>query len=475
MGKYDNYIGRVLADRYEIINVVGSGGSAAVFGVYDIKEDRTVAVKMLRSDCENNEEAVKRFEQEAELLSRFSHPGIVKIHEKYLNGFPKFFVMEYVEGITLKKHILSHGAMTKEEIFYFLKPILSALGEVHKHGIVHSDIKPQNVVVLSDGTIRLMDFGISTSKDSSCVESPDHPDVAVGTVHYVSPEQAEAKPFDSRSDLYSLGVMTYEMATGILPFFGDKASNIAAMHVNELPIAPSVVNPSVDIDVEEIILRAMEKAPEERYQSTDEMLEAIDRIENPPPESNDPIPFKERLKNYFLNFSILSGIVGALCALLITVVVGLGVLSVAVLDERNQHGHIKVPDLDGVVYADIDKLGLDENYYEIVAVYKEDGANRGKIISQTPNADEVIKLKEGERCKIKVTVGKQKTPKTVPNVTAMTSKEAEALLLSYGYSVVHITVSDDFMPTGRVISTIPAAGEASTKEITVLTSSGYFG
>ena len=223
MGKYDNYIGRVYADRYEIISVVGTGGSAVVFGVYDSKENRTVAMKMLRSDCENNEESVRRFKQEAELLSLFSHPGIVKIYEKYLEEFPMYFIMEYVEGITLKKHILSHGAMTQEEIFYFLKPILSALGEIHSKGVVHSDIKPQNIVVLSDGSVRIMDFGISKSFPDDFQEekkeTEDSTDMAVGTVHYVSPEQAEAKKLDGRSDLYSLGVVTYEMATGILPFF----------------------------------------------------------------------------------------------------------------------------------------------------------------------------------------------------------------------------------------------------------------
>lgn len=474
MGKYDNYIGRVLADRYEIINVIGSGGSSGVFGVYDIKEDRTVAIKMLRSDSENNEDAVKRFEQEAELLSRFSHPGIVKIYDKYFDGFPKFFVMEYVEGITLKKHILSNGAMSKEEMFYFLKPILSALGEVHKQGIVHSDIKPQNVVVLSDGSIRLMDFGISTSQFSSCVASDEQPGVAVGTVHYVSPEQAEAKPLDARSDIYSLGVMMYEMATGILPFFGDKASNIALMHVNELPIAPSVVNPNVDSDVEEIILRSMEKLPEDRYQTAEEILEAIDRIENPIPKSKEPIPFKEKVKDYFLNFSIPSGIVGALCALLVTVVVGLGILSVTVIEERKAPKHVKVPHLDGIVFADIDSLGLDENYYEITVVYREDNKNRGKIISQFPSADEVIKLNEGEKCKIEVTVGQEPMPATVPNVTAMTYEDAKALLSSYGYGVTQTYATDDFMPEGRVISTIPASGETSAKEITVITSSGCF-
>ena len=240
MGKYDNYIGRVYADRYEIISVVGTGGSAVVFGVYDSKEDRTVAMKMLKKEYENNEEAVSRFIREAEVLSLFSHPEIVKIYDKYLDEFPKYFIMEYVEGITLKTHILSNGAMSKEEIFYFLKPILSALGEIHKKGVVHSDVKPQNIVVLADGSVRIMDFGISKSFthliDEDGKENKNGNDMAIGTVHYVSPEQAEAKSLDGRSDLYSLGVVTYEMATGILPFLAKSPLKLPQCTSTSFPL-----------------------------------------------------------------------------------------------------------------------------------------------------------------------------------------------------------------------------------------------
>ena len=481
MGKYDNYIGRIFDDRYEIISVIGTGGSAIVFGVYDSLEDRTVAMKMLRPDCENNEESVKRFEQEAELLSRFSHPGIVKIYDKYLEEFPKYFIMEYVEGITLKKHILSHSAMTKEEIFYFLKPILSALGEVHSKGVVHSDIKPQNIVVLADGSIRLMDFGISKSlpshvkdaEDAETEENGEGSDVAVGTVHYVSPEQAEAKKLDGRSDLYSLGVVMYEMATGILPFFGDKASKIALMHVNELPIAPMIVNPSVSEDVEEIILRALEKHPEERYQSAKEMLADIDKAENPPPESNEPIPFGERVKEFFLTFNIPSGIMGGLCALLVCIVLGLGILSVNILDERSAHTHVKVPALVGELAEDIEYLGLDQNVYDIEIVYKKTNKNAGRVITQTPKGGKVVELDADGKCKITVTVAEHPTPDSVPNVMAIDAAEAEEILKSYGYEVEVVTAPHAFIPEGKVIQTMPAAGESSQDRITVFKSSGY--
>ena len=480
MGKYDNYIGRVFDDRYEIISVIGTGGSAIVFGVYDSQENRTVAMKMLRPDCENNEESVKRFEQEAELLSRFSHPGIVKIYDKYLEDFPKYFIMEYVESITLKNHILSQGAMTQEEIFYFLKLILSALGEVHKKGIVHSDIKPQNILVLADGSIRLMDFGISKSfpgnvRDVSedFEESGENTDTAVGTVHYVSPEQAEAKKLDGRSDLYSLGVVVYEMATGILPFFGDKPSKIAAMHVNELPIAPSVVNPAVPEALEEIILRALEKFPDERYQTAEEMLVDIEKAENPPPESNEPIPFKEKVKEFFLTFNIPSGIMGALCALLVCIVVGLGALSLNILDERNTHAHIRVPILTGREVSQIENMALDEDIYEIEIVYKKNNRRSGQVMAQSPKGGKIVKLDENGKCKIEITVARYKMPDTIPNVTAIDAAEAEALLISYGYTVDVVTAPHSFIPEGKVICTKPAVGEKSESNIMIFKSSGY--
>lgn len=477
MGKYDNYIGRVYADRYEIISVVGSGGSAVVFGVYDSKEDRTVAMKMLKGGYENNEEAVKRFVQEAEVLSLFSHPGIVKIYDKYLDEFPKYFIMEYVEGITLKKHILSHGAMTKEEVFYFLKPLLSALGEIHKKGVVHSDIKPQNIVVLSDGSVRIMDFGISKNftrlTDAEDKENKSGNDMAIGTVHYVSPEQAEAKNLDSRSDLYSLGVVTYEMATGILPFFGDKPSKIAAMHVNDLPIAPTIVNPAVTEEVEEIILRAMEKLPKDRYQTAEEMLADIKKAENPPSQSNDPIPLKERIKDYFLNFNIPSGIMGGLCAFLVCLVIGLGVLSVNILDERNIHNHIRVPSLTGSYYSQLEYAGLDSDFYQIEVIYKKNDKRSGQIIDQSPKGNKIVTLDEDGKCKITITVAEFPTPNTVPNVMAIDAKEAEEILKSYGYEVDTVTAPHAFIPEGKVIYTIPAADDASSEKIIIFKSSGY--
>ena len=475
--KHDNNIGRVFGDRYEIINVVGSGGSSVVYGVYDSVEDRTVAMKMLSPEYESNHEAVKRFEQEVEILSLFSHPGIVKIYDKCLDGSPKYFIMEYVEGITLKKHILSKGALPKKEIFDIVKPTLSALAQVHSKGIVHSDIKPHNVVVLADGSIRLMDFGISKPLPKRIIDLEDGEEpasVAIGTVHYVSPEQAEAKPLDGRSDIYSFGVMMYEMATGTLPFLGyEKASEIASKHINEIPPAPSHANPSVAPEIEYIILKAMEKRVEDRYQTAEEMLDAIYELENPSPESTEPLPLKEKIINYLREFSIPSGVVGGLCALLVSVVMALGLLSIAVMNERNLHQHIRVPELEGVAYSELDSLGLDTRYYDITAVYTDNAASGGKIVSQTPAGGSKVKLKNGEKCEITVKVAYLPLPKVMPNVIAMDEKKAVSLLESYDCEVTVESATHEYIEKGRVFATLPFANTESSKKVTLFVSDGY--
>lgn len=473
MAKQDRNLGRVFGGRYEIINVVGSGGSSMVYGVYDTKEDRTVAMKMLLPEYNDNAEAVRRFEHEADLLSLFSHDSIVKLYDKQLDSFPKYFIMEYVEGITLKKHILSKGALPQKEIFGFIKPVLSALGQVHSKGIVHSDIKPHNVVVLGDGTVRLMDFGISKALPKKIIDIEEEGDVetegAIGTVHYVSPEQAEAKPLDGRSDIYSLGVMMYEMATGTLPFLGyEKANEIAAKHVNELPPAPSYANPRISDELEFMILKAMEKLPENRYQTAREMLEAIEKIENPIPETAEELTKKQKIIKYIKNFSIPSAIIGGLCALLVAVVLSLSILSAAILGERNLHKYVRVPELEGRVYSQLDLLGLDERVYDIAAEYVNNDEMGGKVLSQKPAGGKTVKLKKGEKCEIKLKVAYLPTPEKLPNVIAMHEDEAISLLEGYGYKVSTEKAEHEYVQKGRVFDVTQNG-----KEVTLLISDGY--
>lgn len=258
MTQYESYLGRVLSERYTLVSIIGEGESSVVFGAFDGKTGQTVALKMLAPDRAGDTEATRRFLSEVEVLSLFDHPNIVKLLDTSLEGDLKFFVMEYIEGITLKKHITTKGTLGEEEILFLSRPILSALGEVHDKGVIHSDIKPQNVVLLRSGEIKLMDFGISRRLSS---QNPEPSEITMGTVQYVSPEQAEGKPLSHLSDIYSFGVMLYEMATGTLPFDDTDSGRIAAMHVASAPIPPALLLPSISGHLSRVILHAMEKDP----------------------------------------------------------------------------------------------------------------------------------------------------------------------------------------------------------------------
>lgn len=472
----NQYTGKILENRYEIINRVGSGGSAVVYGAYDSIEERTVAIKMLRREFENDEEEVARFEQEAALLSLFDHDGIVKVYDTHITGSPKYFIMEYIEGITLKNHILQKGALDESEVYLISKQILSALAEVHSKGIVHSDVKPHNVVILPNGVIKLMDFGISkTQKDVRTPQNEEETsDMAVGTVQYVSPEQAEGKHLDKRSDLYSMGVLMYEMATGIPPYFDDTPARIAAMHINNTPVLPSDVNPSINKELDFVILQGMEKSIEDRFQSAEEMLDAVRKAEDPYLFDDEPKTLVEKIKDFFYNFSIVSGITGALCALLVATVLALGVLAIAIKGESETHEHIKAPSLKGEFFTGVDGLGIDLDYYEITVKYKENRKNAGEIIAQSPKSGKVELLKKGEKMPITITVAYLPLTAEMPNVIALTGDYAKILLLRYNCTVNEVYVPHAFFEKGRVFATLPMQGEESSNTVTLYVSDGYY-
>lgn len=472
----NQYTGKILENRYEIINRIGSGGSAVVYGAYDSIEERTVAIKMLRPEFENDEEEVARFEQEAGLLSLFNHDGIVRVYDTHITGTPKYFIMEYIEGITLKNHILQKGALNESEVYLISKQILSALAEVHSKGIVHSDIKPHNVVILPNGVIKLMDFGISkTQKDVRTPQNEDETsDMAVGTVQYVSPEQAEGRRLDKRSDLYSMGVLMYEMATGIPPYFDDTPARIAAMHINNTPILPSDVNPSINKELDFVILQGMERSIEDRYQSAEEMLDAVIKAENPNLFEDEPKTLTEKIKDFFYNFSIVSGITGALCALLVATVLTLGVLTIAIKGETETHEHIKAPDLQGDFFTGVDDLGIDLDYYDVTVKYKESRKNAGEIIAQSPKSGKVKLLKKGEKMPITITVAYLPLTSEMPNVVALTVTDARILLGRYNCNVNEIRVPHAFFEEGRVFATLPRQNEEASKTVALYVSDGYY-
>ena len=274
MTQYDPFIGQTFEGRYTIVNVIGIGGMATVYGAYDQVTGRSVAIKMMSKKHEHNARQIKLFANESTALSLLSHPNIVQVYNTAITHSTKYIIMEYVEGITLKKHIDHRGALPEREVLYYATQILSALDYIHSKNIVHCDIKPQNIILLQNGSIKVADFGIARL-DAMLDRSKEKSVVALGTVYYVSPEQAQGKAPRAESDLYSLGVMLYEAMTNRLPFYHENATEVAKMQISKEPTPPSVFRPDISVGLEQIILRAMEKNTKKRYASAMEMLTDI--------------------------------------------------------------------------------------------------------------------------------------------------------------------------------------------------------
>ncbi len=265
----DNYVGKRLDGRYEIHEVIGVGGMAVVYKAFDSIDRKVVAVKILKEEYLTDEDFKRRFKNESKAIAVLSHPNIVKVLDVSFGDRLQYIVMEYVEGITLKEYIEQQGVVRTREALYFVMQILRALQHAHDKGIVHRDIKPQNIMLIENGSIKVTDFGIATfSRD----ETKTMTNAAIGSVHYISPEQAKGSVTDAKSDIYSVGVVLYEMVTGSLPFQSDNAVSVAVMQVQKQPKSPREINPDIPVGLEQIIMRAMQKNPVERYQSAAEML-----------------------------------------------------------------------------------------------------------------------------------------------------------------------------------------------------------
>ena len=275
----DKNIGKKLDGRYEITELIGEGGMADVYRATDVVDNKTVAVKILKKEFAENEEFLRRFRNESKAIAVLSHPNIVKIFDVGFSERIQFIVMEYIDGITLNEYMEQQGQLGWKDAVHFILQILRALQHAHSKGIVHRDIKPQNIMMLRDGTIKVMDFGIAKFARE---DGKTGTDKAIGTVHYISPEQARGAATDAKSDIYSVGVMLYEMLTGKKPFDTDNPVSIAVMHMQAKVPLPSTVRPDIQIGLEEIILKAMEKDPANRYQSARDMMDDLQTFkENP--------------------------------------------------------------------------------------------------------------------------------------------------------------------------------------------------
>lgn len=271
----DKYTGKKLDGRYEIHELIGVGGMANVYRCYDTIDDREVAIKILKEEFLDNAEFIRRFKNESKSIAVLSHPNIVKVYDVSFGDVIQYIVMEYIDGITLKEYIALQGIIKWREALHLTTQILRALQHAHEKGIVHRDIKPQNIMLLQDGTIKVTDFGIARNFNSATRTMTEQ---AIGSVHYIAPEQAKGGNTDGKTDIYSIGVMMYEMLTGTLPFVADNAVSVALMQLQSTPKPPCAINPDIPGGLQEITLHAMEKNPKQRYESAQAMLNDIERF-----------------------------------------------------------------------------------------------------------------------------------------------------------------------------------------------------
>jgi serine/threonine-protein kinase len=275
----DNYVGKRLDNRYEVQEIIGVGGMSVVYKAYDNVDDRIVAIKVLKEEFLNNDEFKRRFKNESKAIALLSHPNIVKVYDVNFGEKLQYIVMEYIDGITLKEYINKQGAITWNDALFFMTQILRAVQHAHDKGIVHRDIKPQNIILLSTGNIKVTDFGIARFSRSDTKTLTEQ---AIGSVHYIAPEQAKGEFTDEKADIYSLGVVLYEMLAGTVPFEADSAVSVALMQLQADAKKLTDINPDIPIGLEQICVHAMQKNPIDRYQTATEMLLDIeDVIKNP--------------------------------------------------------------------------------------------------------------------------------------------------------------------------------------------------
>ncbi len=483
MDTASKYVGKIIDRRYEIKRIIGIGGMAVVFEAADIVMNRTVAVKMLKEELSDDEEAVKRFINESKAVSMLSHPNIVKIFDVSVKARLKYIVMERVEGITLKSYMQKKGALSREEAISYSEQVLRALEHAHSKGIVHRDIKPQNIMLLKNGRVKVTDFGIAVLPS----EERNPGGKAIGTVYYISPEQASGKETDTRSDLYSLGILMYEMTTGTLPFNAETPVSVALMQVREQPKPPSEICPDIPKGLEQIILGAMEKNPDRRFQTATQMLKYIDKIHLNPDyifktrgagvqesaalhaandmkkQQNKKKPKKKR-KDSSSMFPIILGVAVAFALVLIT-----GAVTVLDMVLKSEHANaaesIKVPNVVGENYSQ-ESIGelLDPAIYKIeVNMVYDAEIPAGTIMKQEPSADSARKVvRNKNKCTITLTVSCGASLVSVPDLVNYNYKSAQLLAENkekYNFKVEFQETTSDAYKYGLVVKTDPAAGE----------------
>ena len=486
----DNYVGKRLDGRYEVQEIIGVGGMSVVYKAYDNVDDRIVAIKILKEEFLNNEEFKRRFKNESKAIALLSHPNIVKVYDVNFGEKLQYIVMEYIDGITLKEYINKQGAITWNDALFFMTQILRAVQHAHDKGIVHRDIKPQNIILLKNGNIKVTDFGIARFSRS---ETRTLTEQAIGSVHYIAPEQAKGEYTDEKADIYSLGVVLYEMLAGSVPFEADSAVSVALMQLQADAKKLTDINPDIPLGLEQICIHAMQKDPMDRYQTATEMLLDIEEIiKDPKATFNyvskvDTNPTIIVNKNEVLsreeqhNDEIREHVDATeakehkkkvITAVTIGIIVLVAAIVLLVMGFTNgfSKSTTKLENFVGTSY--------DETYdaysstYEIVAEYEKTSEyTPGTVISQDPVAGS--KVLQGT--KVKLTVAASEQDITVPNVYNYDEDRAkQALEMSGLKHTKTVSVSSENVDDGKVVYTEPKANTvvSADQEITIYISSG---
>lgn len=467
----DKYIGRILDGRYEILERIGSGGMSVVYKALCHRLNRYDAIKILRDDLSADGESRERFQAESQAIAMLSHPNIVSVYDVGHLDDMEYIVMELVDGITLKQYMQKKGALSWKETLHFSIQIAKALAHAHEKGIIHRDIKPQNIMLLKDGTIKVADFGIAELQSSLSGSS----DQAVGSVHYMAPEQAKGAVADARSDIYSLGVVMYEMLTGALPYTGDTPEEIAIKHINGNPVSPHELAEDVPVKLEEITLRAMSSDLQSRYQSADEMLADLEEFRKDQAAAEarltiapDVAPIRERggmpreqykqRKKRSRKVTILSGVFGVLL-----LIIGLFAFlwSFWLKGLFTEGEQIKVPNFVGQNCEDVMNDQQYKGIYNFtVKIQIDQDHEQNTILGQSPEAGKEMSLVD-EGINVELTISSGYTSVQIPDIPSgrYTEAEATAILEESGFKVAEEQIASDTIKEGYVVSTSPASGE----------------
>ncbi|MBE7008159.1 MAG: Stk1 family PASTA domain-containing Ser/Thr kinase [Ruminococcaceae bacterium] len=486
----DNMIGKLLDNRYELLEVIGTGGMAMVYKAQDHRLNRSVAVKILKSDLAEDADFRRRFRDESQAVAMLSHPNIVSVYD-VSRGETEYIVMELIDGITLKQYMERRGKLNWREALHFITQIMRGLSHAHSRGIIHRDIKPQNVMILRDGSVKIADFGIArleSAKQQTMTQQ------ALGSVHYISPEQAKGDRTDARSDIYSAGVVLYEMLTNRLPFEGDSAVSVAIQHLSSVPLTPCEIDPTVPKALEKICMKAMASDINKRYPTAEAMIADLEEFRKNPDTSLDftieelrekpssePTMALPKMKDVAAHLAKREEpptieaeyeevrpaslpralIITAILAVCAAAIFGLWQLVLGSFDNEPEQTDFEVPNLIGMT---IDQANADERVKDIFTITQigqraSTEYAAGQIIEQSPAYGMTVREKNRE---ITVFVSTGVKSGVMPNIVNQEHRAAAVMLRQLDLNLVIDDTAEEYsddISAGYVIRSSPAEGE----------------